>query len=495
MPDPFSISATLETPAVRAGAEPEEPLAASIRIRPDPAQAQRPLLDLCFVIDASASMHHFSLSPDQRAYWLQRAEGRGEVTRQRADGRTGLIWTGETLRELQRHVSTPMLSSLRGIWKNLEQLTANDRVSILAFADRSAALYEDSGLQPAARLETARRALATLGGGVDQSGLGRGTRLAGAIGHAVDRLVAPSPDARMRRIILISDGIIEDGEECLPHLDRAAEHGLVISVIGVGDDFDEEHLMRIADQSRGNYFYAATAPEAEQALARELEQITSIVARDLKLDLAPAAGSILQDLFSVRPAMSEFRTMWVQDGRWCFKLGDLPAGEPVDLMLYLAPPSASEGQLEIANVCVRARGSQDDQEIVAQCPVQLYYSTDERLLTAVDEEVSDASRRLRIFLEERRAAAALAVGDAESATRHLRAATRMLRNLGDEELAAEMEQAAGDSETGTRSLSRTKKLKAGTRKLGQRTDDSGDPSATRVSQPSGTRSLGGRPGE
>jgi hypothetical protein len=123
MTAPIGLQVTLAHPAVRAGEEPEEPVWARVRISGAPESAVRPRLDLCFVLDASASMHRFVLDPQQRAQWQARAEQRGEVTRQQADGRTGLVWTGHTLRELQQHVSTPMLSTLRGVWRTWRRWT------------------------------------------------------------------------------------------------------------------------------------------------------------------------------------------------------------------------------------------------------------------------------------------------------------------------------------------------------------------------------------
>src|SRR4051812_21682846 len=191
MEAPVDLEVTLGRPAVRAGEEPGEPVFARLRLKPRPDAAARPQLDLSFIVDASASMHRFVLSPEQRAHWRQRAEQRGEISRQQADGRTSMVWSGQTLREMQQHVSTPMLSCLRGVWRTLEALQAADSVCVAAFADQAAVVYEDQGMPvQAMRLEHAKASLARLGSGVDESGLGRGTRLAGALQPALQRMTA-----------------------------------------------------------------------------------------------------------------------------------------------------------------------------------------------------------------------------------------------------------------------------------------------------------------
>jgi Ca-activated chloride channel homolog len=469
MNTPLDVEVTLGEPAVPAGEEPEEPVHARIRLNVRAEAARRPVLDLCFLLDASASMHRFVLDPDQRERWRQRAEQRGEVTRQQADGRTGMVWTGETLRELQKIVSTPMISTLRGVWRTLEALEPVDRVSVLAFADQQSVVYEDAGVaERPARLQPAKAALGRLGSGVDESGLGRGTRLTGALEHALSRLTGNESEPVLRRMILVSDGIIEDALTCRPLLDQAADRGLVISVIGVAEEFDEEFLMMAADLTRGNYYYAATAPEVEQAVRQELEIATQVVGRQGILRLFPENGTLVQDVYPYAPALSEFQMMWVENGGVRFRIGDLSAAQPAEFLVRLAPAGHGAGEIRLGRCTVEGFLPSSPDRFVAEAPVRLFYTDDAMLLQAQDDEVLDAVRRLEIYQEERRAAGAVARGDHQEATRHLRAATRMLRTVGADDLANEMDAAATETESGTKNLSRTKRVKAGTRKLGEK---------------------------
>lgn len=466
MEAPVELEITLGRPAVAAGEEPEQPAYARVRLRPRAEAAGRPRLNLGFVIDASASMHRFVLDPEQRAYWRQRAEQRGEISRQEADGRTGMVWRGETLRELQKHVSTPMLSCARGVWRTLEALQPSDGVGLVAFADQAAVLYEDMGVPiPAQRLEQAKAALTRLGSGVDESGLGRGTRLAGALQHVLQARATALDAPSIRRLVLVSDGIIEDEEACRPLLEAAADGGYVISVIGVGDEFDEEFLMQTADMTRGNYYYAPTAPEVEQAMRTELEITTQVVARQAFLRVWPENGAVLRDVYPIAPALSEFRTVWVENGTWKFRAGDLSLAQPTEFLVEIAPAGHEEGQIRVASARIEGLAASSDGGFAAQAGIPLVYSDDAMLLQARDDEVLDAVRRVEIYQEERRAAEAMSRGDSEGSTRHLRAATKMLRSRGDAELADEMDAAADDAESGTRNLGRTKRVKAGTRRL------------------------------
>jgi hypothetical protein len=187
------------------------------------------------------------------------------------------------------------------------------------------------------------------------------------------------------------------------------------------------------------------------------------------LRVVPQSGTILSDVYPVLPAMSEFQTMWVEQGAWRFCIGDLSTAEETQFLIELAPPSLPEGQARLAAVRIEGSAPLTDEPILAEVPVNLFYTTDQRLLQARDEEVLDLVGRLEIYLEERRAATAVAAGDTEGATKHLKAATRMLRKMGADDLAEDMDAAADEMESGTRNLSRTKKVKSGTRSLGQGT--------------------------
>jgi hypothetical protein len=470
---PFELEITPSRPALRADEEPSQPIYARVRLRPTAASPEgttgRPGLDLSFLLDASASMHRFVLDPQQREYWRQRAEQRGEIRRQSADGRAGTVWTGQTLRELQQYVSTPMLSTLRGVWRTLEALQSGDRISVLGFADKYGVVYEDSGVsEQAVRLEAARTALTRLGSGVDESGLGRGTRLAGGLEHAVARFGTEGAEGTLRRVVLVSDGIIEDLEACRALLDQAVDCGAVISVIGVGDEFDEEFLMMAADLTRGNYYYAATAIEAEQAVRAELEIAMAVAGRQAMLRVQPASGAILNDVYPVAPSLSEFQTVWMEQGTWRFRIGDLSTAQPVEFLMQLAPAAGPRGETPLAAVRVEGVVPSSDASFAIDGAVRVLYTDDPILVRTESDEVMDAVRRLEIYQEERRFAAAEARGDREGATKHLQSATRMLRRLGADELANETESAAQEMQTGTRNLSRTKRVKAGTRKLASR---------------------------
>jgi Ca-activated chloride channel family protein len=427
----------------------------------------RPRLDFTFLLDASATMYHFKLDPVQRAQWLQRARTRGDVQEQVVDGRTAMVWGGQTLRDLSNQVSTPMHSALRGLWRGLTALEPTDPIGVIAFADHATLCLDDAGHPNLAeRRAVAQHSLARLTSGTLGSGMGHNTRLAQALRLAFERLDrSPDPNA-LHRAVLVSDGQVEDREACLPLLEEALERDLVISAIGVGDEFDEEFLMRVADQTRGRYTYAPTARDLEEALVEEFAVMSTALARQATLRIEPNAAVVFHELYQTSPVMARFPVVWVNETGTLYRLGNLPGGAEIQLAASFGLPGFPEGEASLATVTFQGLPLDGGPPVEAVSEVPVLVSGDALLAAPQDDRVMDVVRRLEVFLEERAAQAARERGDPESATRHLRAATRMLRGLGQDALAAEMEAEAEAVGAKGRDQSRTKRIKSGTRRLG-----------------------------
>jgi Ca-activated chloride channel family protein len=466
-PPGLRLAAALSRPVVAAGQELDEAVYALIRLQA-PAAIRPARLDFCFLVDASASMFHFRLDPAQRAHWHAIAESRGDVQRQVVDGRPSVIWSGKTLQELRSQVSTPMYCALRGLWRGLAALQPADRIAVIAFADRATLLVDDpgeAGAEP--RLPALQGALEPLAAGAARAGVGHNTRLGQALGLAFQRLDREGPGSAVRRAVIVSDGRIEDAEACSGLIEAAIDRDLVISAIGVGQEFDEEFLMRIADATRGRYCYAPTAKDLEAALGEEFAAIRDAVVQQATLRITPAREVVFQELVQVSPEMRRFPVMWLGEESSLYRLGSLGGDSEAQFAAAFALPPLPEGEASLAQVEFGGLPVGDGAPLLAACEVRLLAAADPMLAGHRDDATMDVVHRLQIFLEERKAQIAHEEGDEARATRHLEAATRMLRRLGDESLAAEMEAEASSLATGTRDQSRTKRIKAGTRRLGK----------------------------
>jgi Ca-activated chloride channel family protein len=88
-------------------------------------------------------------------------------------------------------------------------------------------------------------------------------------------------------MVFISDGQANLGiriqDELVELAGRTAEHGVSISTVGVGLDFDEETLIRIGETAHGNYYFAKDTAQLGAVFATELTGLRRIIATHVSL--------------------------------------------------------------------------------------------------------------------------------------------------------------------------------------------------------------------
>jgi Ca-activated chloride channel family protein len=101
--------------------------------------------------------------------------------------------------------------------------------------------------------------------------------------------LARSPLAGMgvARMVLISDGQanagIYDRDELAQLATETAAKGVSISTVGVGLDFDELTMTRLADVGHGHYYFVEDTANLAQMFRTELDGMTETVAADVRL--------------------------------------------------------------------------------------------------------------------------------------------------------------------------------------------------------------------
>lgn len=101
-------------------------------------------------------------------------------------------------------------------------------------------------------------------------------------------------DSRQRRLLLLSDGLANQGEidpkTIARQVQSAAADTVRVSTFGVGDDFNEDLMEALAVCSGGHYAFLVDADAIPAAFASELEGLLRLGAREVKLEVRPAKG-------------------------------------------------------------------------------------------------------------------------------------------------------------------------------------------------------------
>ena len=464
----LDIQVALSQPSVPPSIYLEEPLYAVLEISPSASAdsvSSRAPLNIVIVVDGSATMHHFQLTDDERDYWLGLAISRDEMERGEADDREAIYWTGQTLAEMQSVARKPMALAVEAIKNLLMTLQPQDQIAVIAFADRvhpvfttqDWANYPDQCLIQMDLLREQKL----------PADIGTGTFMAEALRTGADAMKETSSINGVNRLIVISDGIVQDADNTLLNVAAIQDEGYAITTIGVGDDFDEEFLTRIADNSRGQYYYAADIAEITDNLRQEMMTLETITVTDLYLAVRGLNGSVVQDIFQVRPAMAIFDELYTEDDWLRTRIGDVSSEVPIGILVQIATTKMASGTPPIAEAQFTwgHSGATSLSAGTQKLTVTLNVTEDETLLAQRNPEVMDLVDRFSIYKFEREAQRAQERGDMERAKEKLGAATRELHKIGEEALAQDMEHQIAALGRASSDPTRMKRIKATTRRL------------------------------
>jgi Ca-activated chloride channel family protein len=230
------------------------------------------------------------------------------------------------------------------------------------------------------------------------------------INRAASELANTPIRGGLSRMVLISDGQANDGiynrDELAELTASTAAHGVSISAVGVGLDFDEVTMMRLARVGHGNYYFIENTRTLGDMFAQELGGLTETMAADLRLTLHEQPGTRVLYAYGY-PLVREAGALVVP-------VADLRAGEVRKVVLRVAVSTA-----QVADIELDWRRVADGAHRQSQARVATQLVTDLREVTAsIDRSTlqeAEAARSARVLeqatrvYEEQGAAAAQAV--------------------------------------------------------------------------------------
>jgi hypothetical protein len=349
----------------------------------------------------------------------------------------------------------------------VERLRCEDRVSVVAFAGHALTLVRNTSGSQKDQLLGAIDEL-------DSLRLGDETRIAEGIALGFKELecsIKSTQDDRgssslADRMIVLTDGFAFDQDECRAWARRARRDGIPISTMGMGGEFNEELMIPIADRTGGEAYLLQNTEDVPAAFAQELQRAQSICYRNLDIKLRPVQGVEVRAAYRTRPSIAVLE-VFNEGGSYSFPLGDLAAGEKTALLLELILPVRPAGTYRLTKMLL----AYDDPAggrlgMKVRDDVTVHYTTDPARAVQRVPRVMRVVAAVSPYKLQRRAGTDLRAGNVAGATQKLRAAATRLLDMGEEALAAQMEQQAQElDERGRADSHRTKRLRYETRKL------------------------------
>ncbi len=174
----------------------------------------------------------------------------------------------------------------------LRQMRFGDVFSIVAFNDYAEVVLPANFHTDRVRAEARVHQLQAAGGTEIFQGLQAGL-------NEVRRF---RDDSRVNHIILLTDGrTYGDEEKSLRLAKRAASEGIVISAMGLGEDWNDHFLDALARTTGGHSAYLDKAAKIEQYFLRELEKLQNVYARDLIFDFFTGEDVQIAYVYRVQP--------------------------------------------------------------------------------------------------------------------------------------------------------------------------------------------------
>jgi Ca-activated chloride channel family protein len=229
-------------------------------------------------------------------------------------------------------------------------------------------------------------------------------------------------DASVTKVMLLTDGLanhgIVDADEIIAAAQRLREAGVTTSTFGVGQDFNEHLLSRMATAGGGHFYFIERPKQIPDFLASELGETLEVVARDvvLQIDCDPGVDAmIVNELPAER-----------HDDRVSIRLGNLVADQELEIVVA-AVFKGSQGKG--ASLGVQCRVTDRDGVLPDQ-PMAVKWEAVDALTDAnqrVNGDVMFAAATMLAERARRDALAANAAGNLEGARRLIQEVLNDLR--------------------------------------------------------------------
>jgi len=180
----------------------------------------------------------------------------------------------------------PIVHALASVRHLIDSLAPEDRFALITY-ESSAQL----AIPLSKATDPARDAWKTT---LDSIGVGGGTNMSSGLDLASAQIAANHTVGRAARIVLVSDGLANEGdatrEGLVARAGRAVVGEYVLSTVGVGAGFDESLMTTLADAGTGNFYFVRRSDELGDIFAGEFASARRQLVSALDVEIRPTSG-------------------------------------------------------------------------------------------------------------------------------------------------------------------------------------------------------------
>lgn len=299
----------------------------------------------------------------------------------------------------------------QAVHRLIERLTVSDRLALVTYSN---------GVEVVAPLTTVdAEGSHRLAAAVDRIYSSGGTNLGGGLKRGIDMFLKTQDGERQRKVILISDGLANQGVTDPGALGQmaatATDYRFAVSTVGVGLDFNELLMTTIADHGMGSYYFLENPQVFAQVFEKEFQQARQVAAASLALRVPLEKGVQLVDAGGY--------PISIKDGYAVVHPGQLIAGQERKFFLTFKVPTDKQQDLSLGHIALSYQHKGNERTLENKGDLVVACVTDQKqVLSSVDEEewsgqvLQDAYNKLKDEV-----ATAVRKGDAQAAEASIQA--------------------------------------------------------------------------
>jgi Ca-activated chloride channel homolog len=341
----------------------------------------------------------------------------------------------------------------------IDQMSDADILSMISFSDRAEVVVP--GQWPVDKA-AARAAISR----IQADG---GTELLHGLKAGLEEMSRWRRDNILNSLILLTDGqTYGDDQACLEEAGWAGTQHIQLVTMGIGPDWNDDLLDRMAGLSGGISLYIDSAAKISRTFHEQIQTLGDVFAQNLALVVHCGEGVEVREAFRIAPQISPLR---LDNGQ--VTLGLLEKQQPQVVLLELLVDSQQPGRTRLLQLAlegaVPAVGDhmvRVQQDVTVTCTPDLSGITGQVKRPPVPPDIVAAMGKLTIYKMQARAMAEIETGQIETAVNRLKTMATRLLNIGEADLArAALLEAGNLAQTGSLSGEGRKKLRYGTRGL------------------------------
>ncbi len=335
----------------------------------------------------------------------------------------------------------------------IRKLKPDSIVSVVGFSDRAELLVPASRLADIKEIENRIQLLKP----------GGGTEIRYGIDAGLEEIRRNLNPRYINHLILLTDGhTYGDEAACLELAQIAANQRIGISCLGIGDEWNDAFLDKLAGLSGGNSLFISKVNDLEKFLTEKMKHLNSIYAEGVRFDFECDEETELQYAFRLMPDLSPL----IVSRSMC--LGNIltSSGLTVILEFLVKPVPKRKSEITLSRgklwISIPSR-------ITQQTFINLIMTrpmSNKMTANSTNTKIFRAISQLTLYRIQERARNEVKSGNIDDATNHLVNLATHLLSLGEQELAQTVLEEANNLKTENQfSKEGDKKIKYGTRAL------------------------------